>query len=336
MSAAPDRAALVVAAQDIIARGSKSFRSASALFDQETRERAWLLYAWCRACDDMTDGQTLGHDMKAPADPTAAHRQIVALTDRALAGKTTGVAPFDAFGIVARECRIPKRAAHDHLDGFALDAAGWTPASEDDLLRYCFHVAGAVGVMMALVMGVGPDDSDTLDRASDLGIAFQLANIARDIAADAREGRVYLPQEWLDQAGLDRAALADPANGARIAPLAERLVALSRAYRASARTGARRLPLRSRLAVLAASNVYGAIGEKVVRRGARAWDSRTIVSDGEKLEEFALALAQALLPAKDVSREGLWTRPAADAASPRSRRAGASGSEPTARPGSRS
>ena len=310
MNNAPDRAALVVAAQDIIARGSKSFRSASALFDERTRERAWLLYAWCRACDDMTDGQVLGHDMKAPADPKSAHRQIVTLTDRALTGEATGVAPFDAFGIVARECQIPPQAAHDHLDGFSLDAEGWRPQTSDDLLRYCFHVAGAVGVMMALVMGVDPDDRDTLDRASDLGLAFQLANIARDIVADAREGRVYLPRDWLEAAGLGIKDLADPNKGARIAPLAERLVHLSRAYRASARVGARRLPLRSRLAVLAASNVYGAIGEKVVERGASAWQSRTVVSDSEKLEEFALALVQSIWPAPNAPREGLWTRPA--------------------------
>lgn len=306
--AALDRPALVAASFDIIAKGSKSFRSASRLFDRVTRERAWLLYAWCRACDDLTDGQTLGHDMKAPTDPKAAHRRIVALTDQALAGEPTGVVPFDALGIVAQECRIPRSAVTDHLDGFALDAKGWVPRTEDDLLRYCFHVAGAVGVMMALVMGVEPDDEDTLDRASDLGLAFQLANIARDIGADAAEGRVYLPQAWLDEAGLDMAALADPANGDKIAPLAERLVRLSRGYRASARVGARRLPFRSRLAVLAASNVYGAIGTKVVERGSKAWTSRTVVSDPEKLEEFTLALIQAILPAGRRPRDGLWTR----------------------------
>lgn len=309
--AALDRAALVEASFDIIAKGSKSFRSASRLFDKETRERAWLLYAWCRACDDLTDGQALGHDMKAPTDPKAAHRRIVKLTDKALAGEPTGVVPFDALGVVARECRIPRRAVTDHLDGFALDAKGWVPQTEDDLLRYCFHVAGAVGVMMAQVMGVDPEDRDTLDRASDLGLAFQLANIARDISADAAEGRVYLPQDWLNEAGLDIAALADPANGDRIAPLADRLVRLSRQYRASARVGARRLPFRSRLAVLAASNVYGAIGTKVVERGSNAWTSRTIVSDPEKLEEFTLALVQAILPAGKRSRNGLWTKSAA-------------------------
>jgi phytoene synthase len=310
MSQSPNRAALVVAAQDIIARGSKSFRSASALFDEKTRERAWLLYAWCRACDDMTDGQQLGHAGKRVSSPKAAHRKIVELTDKALNGEPTGHDAFDALGIVASECRIPRRAIDDHLDGFALDAKGWSPRTEDDLLLYCFHVAGAVGVMMALVMGVQPEDRDTLDRASDLGIAFQLANIARDIVADAREGRVYLPSEWLDADGLDASSLVDPANGARIAPLAERLVRLSRGYRASAQVGARRLPLRSRLAVLAASNVYGAIGEKVVERGPNAWQTRTVVSDSEKLEEFALALAQSIWPAPNVPREGLWTRPA--------------------------
>ncbi len=306
-----DRAALVEASFEIIAKGSKSFRSASRLFDKETRERAWLLYAWCRACDDLTDGQVLGHEMKAPTDPKVAHRQIIALTDQALAGEPTGVVPFDALGVVARESRIPRQAVTDHLEGFALDAKGWVPKTEDDLLRYCFHVAGAVGVMMALVMGVDPEDKDTLDRASDLGLAFQLANIARDISADAAEGRVYLPRRWLDETGLDMAALADPANGDRIAPLAERLVRLSRNYRASARIGARRLPFRSRLAVLAASNVYGAIGTKVVERGAKAWTSRTIVSDPEKLEEFTLALIQAILPSGKRNRDGLWTRSAA-------------------------
>ncbi|MFX4967367.1 squalene/phytoene synthase family protein, partial [Acinetobacter baumannii] len=73
------------------------------------------------------------------------------------------------------------------------------PQTEQDLYRYCYHVAGAVGCMMALAMGVPADDDATLDRACDLGLAFQLANIARDVAEDARAGRCYLPQAWLDE-----------------------------------------------------------------------------------------------------------------------------------------
>ena len=54
--------------------------------------------------------------------------------------------------------------AADVIEGFALDLAGWRPRSEMDLWRYCYHVAGAVGVMMARVMGVDPDDEELLDR----------------------------------------------------------------------------------------------------------------------------------------------------------------------------
>ena len=66
-----DRPALVAFAQESIARGSKSFRFASRLFDKTTRERVWLLYAWCRKCDDMADGQDHGGAMEAVEDPMA-------------------------------------------------------------------------------------------------------------------------------------------------------------------------------------------------------------------------------------------------------------------------
>src|SRR3546814_19241962 len=65
------------------------------------------------------------------------------------------------------------------------------------MLRYCYHVAGAVGCMMAILMGVDPGDEATLDRACDLGLAFQLANHARDISEDEAAARCYLPEEWL-------------------------------------------------------------------------------------------------------------------------------------------
>jgi len=312
-SVAHDRPALVAASGAIISKGSKSFRSASRLFDTTTRERSWLLYAWCRACDDLTDGQTLGHDALAPADPAAGQARIEALTKAALAGQPTGETPFDALGLVAAEVAIPTKTIDDHLTGFALDAKGWTPADEQEMLAYCYYVAGAVGSMMAAVMGVDPKDRDTLDRANDLGIAFQLANIARDLVPDARQGRLYLPRDWLIEAELnpdDPASIAEPAAREKVAGMARRLIDLSREYRRSARIGAARLPFRARLAVLAAANVYGAIGDKVVRRGAQAWDSRTIVSKGEKLFHFSSAFGQAMVPAPATPRTDLWTAPA--------------------------
>lgn len=79
---------------------------------------------------------------------------------------------------------MPHRLPRDLIAGFAMDAADWQPRSEDDLLTYCYHVAGVVGVTMGIVMGVDSDDEAVLDRACDLGLAFQLVNISRDFAEE--------------------------------------------------------------------------------------------------------------------------------------------------------
>ena len=304
------RAVLVEAARQSIARGSKSFGMASTLFDRTTRERAWLLYAWCRACDDLADGQEMGHNMHLVADPAVRLATIREKTALALAGRPAGDPAFDGFGVVARECAIPPRLAHDLIEGFALDAAGWRPRSEHDLYRYCYHVAGAVGVMMALVMGVSPDDDATLDRACDLGIAFQLANIARDICEDDAAGRCYLPVEWLVEMDIPPGEHMRPVYRPRLAVLAQRLAKHAGEYEASARFGAAALPFRAAWAVLAAAGIYGDIARAVAKAGQHAWDHRLHTSKAAKIGWVGRSFVQAV--ARRGSRErssNLWTRP---------------------------
>ena len=289
-----DRAALVETARDTIARGSKSFAAASRLFDRETRERVWLLYAWCRACDDLADAQDLGG---ALGDQSGAEERLATirrLTTRALGGDATGVAAFDALAVVAAECGINAVHTGDVIAGFALDAAGWRPRSLLDMLGYCYHVAGAVGVVMALVMGVDPEDGDTLGRASDLGIAFQIGNIVRDIAEDHAGGRCYLPLDWLDEAGIAPEALMAAENRAALVEIVARLCAIAQVYEASARAGAARLPFRCRWAVLSAAGIYGGIARRVAALGPRAWDARVSTSKAQKLGHVARGLLGAL------------------------------------------
>jgi phytoene synthase len=298
------RERLVAEAQRTISAGSKSFRFASQIFDLATRERSWLLYAWCRACDDITDGQTLGHDAVSVDDPQERIAFLRTQTDAALSGEPTGLVPFDSLALVAAETSITADLPRDHLAGFARDAAGWTPETEDDLLSYCYQVAGAVGVMMGHVMGVDPADRETLDRASDLGIAFQLANISRDIVEDAKVGRSYIPTDWTG-GKLDPL---NPADRSRLVEIAQRLNDLAQRYRASSKVGAARLPFRSRWAVLSAAAIYGEVATRAVELGPRAWDKRISISKAEKFMLVAGAFAEALLPPREVSRSGLWTR----------------------------
>ena len=301
---------LVAAAGATIRRGSKSFHLSSRLFDRRTRERAWLLYSWCRACDDLADGQTLGHDAVPVADAQRTLSFIRVQTARALNGERTGETAFDALGAVAAECALPPRFIDDHLEGFAMDARDWRPRSEDDLLTYCYHVAGAVGCMMAVVMGVDPGDEVTLDHAADLGIAFQLANIARDLSEDDAIGRCYLPLEWLVEMDVTPGSQLAPMYRERIGVLARRLAALAERYEASARTGVGPLPFRARWAVLAAAGIYGEIAREVGRLGPRSWDRRIVIPRARKIALAAAAWKQALRPPPlPADRTGLWTRP---------------------------
>lgn len=305
-----ERQALVAAARDSIARGSKSFATASKLFDPATRERAWLLYAWCRACDDIVDGQDHGHGATAVTDAEARVALIAEKTTAALAGRVVGDMPFDALRIVAQETGLPARFAHDLVAGFRLDAEDWRPRSEDDLYRYCYHVAGAVGCMMAVVMGVDPADEETLDRACDLGLAFQLANIARDIEEDDRIGRCYLPVEWLVEMDIPPGQHMKPPFRDRLVVLARRLAQRAALHEESARVGATRLPPRARWAVLAAAGIYGDIAREVAARGAHAWDHRVTTPKAAKLAWVAKAALAMRRPVANVPRHPkLWTRP---------------------------
>jgi phytoene/squalene synthetase len=306
------RAALVATARESIARGSKSFAAASQLFAPDVRERAWLLYAWCRRCDDLVDGQDHGHDRRTVADAPARVAEVRRLSAAALAGEPTGDPAFDALGVVARETRLPQRFVTDLIDGFQLDADDWHPRSEADLYRYCYHVAGAVGCMMAVVMGVPPEDEATLDRACDLGLAFQLANIARDIEEDDRVARCYLPDEWLAEMDVPPGQHMKPPFRDRLVVLARRLATRAELHEASARVGTKALSYRSAWAVLAAAGIYGDIARRVAARGAHAWDHRVTTSKREKLVWIARAGWQA------ARRQGidekprdplLWTRP---------------------------
>ncbi|MBA4355136.1 MAG: phytoene synthase [Novosphingobium sp.] len=291
-----DRPALVSNARKSILRGSKSFAAASHLFDRETRERVWLLYAWCRRCDDIIDAQDHGG---ALGDQSGAAERLLSVREKtmlAFAGRDAGDAAFDALGLVARETGLTLEMAEAVIEGFSLDAADWQPHSEADLMRYCWHVAGAVGVMMAVVMGVPPHEEDTLDRACDLGIAFQLANIARDIEEDDAAERCYIPIEWLVDADIPPGEQMKPRFRPALTRIVGRMCHTAHVYECSARIGAARLKGRQRWAILAAAGIYGEIAREVARRGDHAWDHRTAVSNARKFGFIGKAAWAALRP----------------------------------------
>ena len=315
--------ALMEHATHTIEVGSKSFAAAARLFDPATRRSVLMLYAWCRHCDDVVDGQELGFNLPNHArhDPAAELAMLEAQTRRAYTGEPMQDPAFAAFQEVALRHRIEPRYALDHLAGFAMDVQEVRYESIGDTLRYCYHVAGVVGLMMASIMGA--HDPRVLDRACDLGLAFQLTNIARDIVEDARMGRCYVPAQWLHEAGIPLDDVADPRHRAALARVAARLVDEAEPYYDSALEGIAFLPLRSAWAIASARNVYRQIGIVVKRRGAQAWDERAGTRKAMKLWLLArgavLALSSRVRPAGVLARPrpaGLWQRPGGAAGVP--------------------
>ncbi|CAM3879929.1 All-trans-phytoene synthase/15-cis-phytoene synthase [Pseudomonas reidholzensis] len=326
---APDP--LLAHAERSIAVGSKSFAAAARLFAPSTRRSAMLLYAWCRHCDDVIDGQQAGHAAVALAPHQARQRllELQAQTDAACRGAEVSEPVFAALREVARQHAIPRQEAFDLLEGFAQDVSGQRYHTLEDTLGYCYPVAGVVGLMMARIMGVR--DAAVLDRACDLGLAMQLTNIARDIVDDAKVGRCYLPETWLAELHIPGDALTAAEHRPALAHLARRLVEHAEPYYASAQAGLGALPWRSAWAVATAGLVYRQIGLKVRKAGGQAWDGRLSTSKAEKLVALAGGLWRALTrrlhryPPRDPR---LWQRPrsagaAAHHGAPATERAGA-------------
>lgn len=297
-------------ARQSIAVGSKSFAMASRFLPAGMHEDCVMLYAWCRHADDVIDGQEAGFATGTPHDPAARLAELRDLTHRALQGDAAAPV-YAGLARVVKARGIPHRHVDELLDGFAMDVEGRVYRDMTDLMDYCYHVAGVVGVMMARIMGVR--DESVLDRASDLGLAFQLTNIARDVIDDARIGRTYLPRDLLRAEGVAQIDPDDSGQRPALHRAALRLLDEAEIYYRSADMGIAVLPRRPALAIAAARNIYRQIGVKLRVQGPDAWNGRLSTTRGEKLRLAAKAAAGTILSpwrrAAAVSRAGLYRRP---------------------------
>ncbi|TNF64344.1 MAG: phytoene/squalene synthase family protein [Rhodobacteraceae bacterium] len=263
----------LAACREAIRTGSLSFHAASRLLPARVRDPALALYAFCRLADDAVD---MDH-RKAEA--------VLRLRDRldlVYAGRPRDAAADRAFAAVVEDFQMPRALPDALLEGLAWDAEGRRYRDMSGLHAYSARVASAVGVMMAVLMRVR--DPDALARACDLGVAMQLTNIARDVGEDAREGRLYLPLDWLEEAGIDpEAFLADPRPTREIRAMVRRLVMQANRlyYRSEAGIGA--LPAAARPGIFAARFIYAGIAGRLDRMGYDSLTARARTSKAQKI-----------------------------------------------------
>ncbi len=285
------------ACRELLRAGSKSFHAASRMLPRRVRDPATALYAFCRLGDDAVD------DAEDPSEGLAEMRAR-------LAGAYDGT-PIDnpadrAFAAVVLSHGMPRVLPDALIEGFAWDAAGRIYETIEEVHDYTARVAGTVGAMMTLLMGVR--SRAALARATDLGSAMQLTNIARDVGDDARNGRLYLPRQWLREAGVEpKEFLANPVFTPAIGAVTQRLLVEAGRLYARAEPGIAMLPLDCRPSIRAAHRIYAEIGAEVVRAGYDSVSRRAVVSSRRKLA----LLAQSWLPA--FARGGRRTAPPLEA-----------------------
>ncbi|WP_022977576.1 phytoene/squalene synthase family protein [Nevskia ramosa] len=274
-------AADLAACRRLLRAGSKSFYAASLLLPKAVRDPACALYAFCRLADDAVDVDGGGQHAVV---------RLRERLDRVYAGAPQAIAADRALARIVVSHALPRTLLDALIEGFEWDSSARRYESLGELHAYAARVAGAVGAMMALLMGVRA--SEAIARACDLGVAMQLTNIARDVGEDARNGRLYLPRVWLREAGIDADLwLTAPVFDARLASVIERLLIEADRLYARVDSGIAQLPAGCRPGINAARLLYAEIGQELRRRGGDSVSQRAVVPGSRKLALLMQAYA---------------------------------------------
>jgi len=260
---------LLAEARETTERVARTFAIACRLLPAGVREDVYLLYLAFRGLDDLVD----------QGDPAAGARlEAVEAWTRGAPGSSQESHIFEQ---VATRRALPREAVRDFCAGMRDDLAARPIETEADLDRYCYRVAGTVGLVMAGVLGTRRAGAER--QAVALGMAMQRTNILRDIDEDLAEGRVYLARETLDRLG-------SAAPGARELLLRDQIARADALYE----EGAAGVPalVHGRRAVAAAAAMYREILRQIEREGYGREPGRAVVP---RRRRFAIAARRAIV-----------------------------------------
>ena len=260
--------------QQKAAASGSSFYYSFLFLPPQRRRAITALYAFCREVDDVVD---------ECAEPQLAHAKL-AWWRAEIAGLYEGNPNHPVT-----------RALHPHLDAFQMKKEQLNEiiaGMEMDLMqtryldfagleRYCYHVAGAVGLLAAGIFGYA--NARTLEYARSLGTAFQLTNIIRDVGEDARKNRVYLPMEDLQKFGVTAADILNGTYSESFVRLMDFQAKRANSFYEKAMNALPEEDRRSQRAGLIMAAIYRATLAEIERDGFRVLDRRTSLTPLRKL-----------------------------------------------------
>ena len=261
-------------------RSRSNFYYAFLTLPRPRREALYAVYAFCRIVDDIAD---LG--VEGTADSAAQHaglatwRRDVARCFESGEGPHHPIARQLAAGV--RAYKIPRAALEAIIDGVEMDVDGATFETVDDLLPYCYRVASAVGLCCIEIFGY--TDPRARQYAVDLGTALQLTNILRDVGADARSGRVYLPRAEMRAFGITESDLRAGRHDDAFVGLMRQQAARARDFYRRAQANFPTVDARSLVPARIMGAIYAALLDEIEAREFRVFGERITVPTRRKV-----------------------------------------------------
>ena len=280
----------------ILKKNGKSFYWAGKFLSEKYINRAAELYSFCRALDDIADSgnpTSLKHltDIKLNINNNL-HSEI----------ENSYSIKYPQFFNVSS-----KKAAMDLIDGLILDQKSILFEDVSELIRYSYHVAGTVGIMMCDALKCENQDAKLF--AIDLGIAMQMTNIARDVLEDAKMGRRYIPASWIGNISPEDIVSAVKKNDKKkydtISQGIKKLLTLADKYYISGAMGFRYLPFKTRMAISIASGVYRQIGIQLKRKDYNWYHGRQVTSIPTKVRITIIKIIEEIFRRKVFTQHQL-------------------------------
>ncbi|MCY3018580.1 MAG: phytoene/squalene synthase family protein [Planctomycetota bacterium] len=263
---------------------ARNFHFAFSILPKDRYRAICALYAFTRTADDFSD------DEADPRKALAASQAWRAAFERAMAGDFSAAARrgagerhciLPAVADAMHRYKIPPQYMHDLITGTEMDARQARYETWEDTYRYCYHVASVIGMMTIHVFGF--EDKRAIPLAEKTGIAFQMTNILRDLAEDARRSRIYLPLEDLRAHGVSEAAVLAVKDSPAMRRLVKFETERAKTYYAAGRELVPLIAAESRDALGSLVAIYQRLLEEIERRDYDVLSRRVSLSKAEKL-----------------------------------------------------
>ena len=228
-------------------REGKSFYWASFFLPRNLKIKAGILYSICRHFDDVADRHS--------KDQTSYLKKSIEEIKRNKNNKVN---------IFLQKNKINDSIFIDLIEGLILDQKKTRIQNEEELIKYSYHVAGTVGLMMSKILQI--ENRKAAKSAIDLGIGMQLTNIARDVYEDSKMKRIYLPAEWIPDISLNNLTNLNESNSQKDKKISKailKVIRLSEKFYKNGFAGLKYIPISTRLGVFIAANIYRGIGIKI-------------------------------------------------------------------------